>query len=77
MKRFVMSLAGAALLATVVGCGSSGIEEGMPTGDTKQQGADINKMVDPTGTMGGAAVGKAAAKNAAAAPEGGAPEAKK
>lgn len=78
MKRFVMSLAGAALLATVVGCGGGGIEEGMPTGDTTKQGADIHKMVDPTGTMGTAAVNKAAAANkTATAPGGTAPDAKK
>jgi hypothetical protein len=75
MRRFLVSGAGVVLLLGVVGCGGSGIDEGMPKGDLKP-GAPLDpNMTDPAGRFGAAAANKAAAKNETAAPTAPAPDA--
>jgi hypothetical protein len=73
-------LASLVILAGVVGCGSDGVDQGMPKDPTKADVPLDPKMVDVTGKMGPGAARKAqtdAAKAATASPGGETPAEKK
>ncbi len=81
MKRVLLSGAGLALLLGVTGCGTAGIDEGMPSGDLKPAVKMDPSMLDPSGRFGAGAAAKSKSKSAEAAakaaPTGGGAEEKK
>jgi hypothetical protein len=69
MKRVLLSGAGLALLLGVTGCGSAGIDEGMPSGDLKPTVKMDPSMTDPSGRFGAGAAAKSKTKSQNAAAE--------